>query len=355
MYKFIFLIIIFLSGISQSVMSQHYTITGKILNSKDKKPVEYATISLSDNRLWSVADENGVFVLKNVPLGKTSLTIQSLGYLKMTFELDIKENISGRIFYITEDNLALDEVVVTARQKTNDLTTSYTIDRTTLDHSQILNVSDILSLLPGGKSAHNQSLTSSEERFTLRSETVEKGNASFGTAVEVDRVRLQNNSSFDETKGVDVRNISSTNIESVEIITGIPSVEHGDLSNGMVKLNTKKGKTPLTAEWKTSPNTKQAAISKGFALKGNAGTFNTGFEHTKSISDPVSPYTSYDRNAFSLKYSNTLNKSRGMPLTFEAGFTGNIGGYDSKADPDQFKNTYTKKRDNNLALLIKYR
>jgi hypothetical protein len=329
-------------------MSQHYTITGKILNRKDKKTVEYATISLSDNRLWSVADENGVFVLKNVPPGKTSLTIHSLGYSKMTFELDIKENLSGKIFYIPEDNLALDEVVVTARQKTNDLTTSYTIDRTTLDHSQILSVSDILSLLPGGKSAQQkQDLASSEERFTLRSETGEKGNASFGTAVEVDGVRLQNNSSFDETKGADVRHISSTNIESIEVITGIPSVEHGDLSNGLVKLNTKKGKTPLVVELTTSPNTKQAAVSKGFALQGNAGTFNTSFEYTQSVSDPASPYTSYDRNTLSLKYSNTLNKSKGMPLTVETGFSGNIGGYDSKADPDKFINTYVKKRDDN--------
>jgi outer membrane cobalamin receptor len=318
------------------------------LNSKDKKPVEYATISLPDNRLWSVADENGIFILKNVPHGKTSLTILSLGYLKMTFELEVKENIFGKIFYVPEDNLALDEVVVTAKQKTNDLTTSYTIDRTTLDHSQIINVSDVLSLLPGGKSAKGQDLASSGERFVLRGETGEKGNASFGTAVEVDGVRLQNNSSFDETKGADVRNISSTNIESIEIITGIPSVEHGDLSNGLVKLNTKKGKTPLTVEWTTSPNTKQAAVSKGFSLPNNAGTFNTSFEHTKSISDPASPYTSYDRNTFSLKYANTLNKSRGMPLMFDAGFSGNIGGYDSKADPDKFKDTYVKKRDNNF-------
>ncbi|MDR1524066.1 MAG: TonB-dependent receptor [Tannerella sp.] len=356
MQRYIFWVILFLSGITQSVYCQYYTITGKISDSKDNKPVEYATVFLSDNRLWTVADEKGEFVLKNVPPGKTVLTIQSLGYVKMTFELDVKDNITDMAFRLAEDNLALDEVVVTATQKTKELTTSYIIDRTTLDHAQILYVSDISSLLPGGKTSLKQNLTSSSQRFALRSGTNEKGNASFGTAVEVDGVRLQNNAAFDETNGADVRNVSSTNIESVEIITGIPSVEHGDLSNGMVIVNTKKGRTPFTVDLSATPNNKQAAISKGFNLGANSGTLNAGFEHTKFISNPASPYTSYGRNAFSLKYSNTLNRTNGMPLSFEAGLAGNFGGYNSKADPDAFKDTYVQKKDNNFRgnILIKW-
>jgi outer membrane cobalamin receptor len=338
-----------LSGVTQGACGQQFTIRGKISDSKDKKPVEYATVFLSDNRSWTVADENGVFILKNVPRGPIALTIQCLGYVKTTFELNVKGDRQDLVFLLAEDNLALDEVVVTATQKTKELTTSYTIDRTTLDHAQILNVSDILSLLPGGKSPTNQGLTSSPyQRLALRSSTNEKGNASFGTALEVDGVRLQNNAAFDETKGADVRNISSTNIESIEIITGIPSVEYGDLSNGVVIFNTKKGKTPLTIELSTTPSVKQAAISKGVNLGANSGTLNTGFEHTKSISDPASPYESYVRNVLSLKYTNTLNRTGDMPLSLEAGFSGNLGGYNSKADPDTFRDNYVRKTDNNV-------
>ena len=187
-----------------------------------------------------------------------------------------------------------------------------------------------------------------DERFALRAKGGEKGNASFGTAIEVDGVRIQNNAAFDETKGADIRSISSTNIESVEVVTGIPSVEHGDLSSGLVKIHTRKGKTPLTVELSTSPGNKQAAVSKGFSLGKDAGTLNTSFEHTKSVSDPALPYTSYARNAIAVKYSHTLNKSRGMPLSFDLGLTGNIGGYDSKADPDAFRETYTYMQDNSL-------
>ncbi|WP_289466143.1 TonB-dependent receptor plug domain-containing protein, partial [Klebsiella pneumoniae] len=47
------------------------------------------------------------------------------------------------------------------------------------------------------------------------------------------------------TGGADVRSISTENIESVEIIRGIPSVEYGDLTSGAVIINSKAGREPL--------------------------------------------------------------------------------------------------------------
>ena len=61
-------------------------------------------------------------------------------------------------------------------------------------------------------------------------------------------------------------------------------------------------------------------------------------------------YTTYQRNNLSLIYSNTFygTSDRSRPVKFTAGITGNIGGYDSKADPDAFKETYTKIKDNTV-------
>src|SRR5690606_10220765 len=52
------------------------------------------------------------------------------------------------------------------------------------------------------------------------------------------------------------------------------------------------------------------------------------------------------RNSLSLNYHNTFNKNNNRPLTINFGVTGNIGGYDSKADPDLLSDTYTKQKDN---------
>jgi hypothetical protein len=217
------------------------------------------------------------------------------------------------------------------------------LDRTALDHAQVLNVGDVVALLPGGKSPLRQELTA-DERLLLRSGSAEKGNASFGAAIEVDGVRLGNNASFEETRGVDVRGVGSANIESVEVVTGIPSVEHGDLGSGLVSFRTKRGRTPWLVTLSSTPNNKLVAVSKGFGLGSLGGTVNVGVEHTRSVSDPASPFTSYVRNGGSVRFAHTVNGGAGRPLAVEVGFSGNLGGYDSKADPDVFVDTYERVR-----------
>lgn len=328
-----------------AAFGQRYNITGKVVDKKEGTAIAYATVFLPVHGLWAITDDEGLFSVEQVPAGNVTFNVRCLGYVNYTFEVAVNKNIYELIIPLQRNNLTIDEVVVTAQKTSNEETTSYIIDRTTLDHAQIINVSSLESLLPGGKTVGDQNLATTDTRMALRSGSNELGNASFGTAVNVDGVRLQNNSAMNEIKGVDVRNISSSNIESVEIITGIPSVEYGDLSNGIVKINTRKGKTPVFVDFATEPKTKQVAVSKGWDLGKQHGTLNTAFEHTKSVSNILSPYTAYDRNSLSLTYTNTFNEKGGQPLSLTAGFTGNIGGYNSEADPDAFRETFTETRD----------
>lgn len=363
MRRLIFFIVCALNS-TISVFCQNYSVSGKILDNKNKIPVEFARISLKDGGSWAIADEEGRFVIKNVTKGRLVLVVQSLGYETKTFEVPLENDIKDLDLFIDKSTLALDEVVVTAKLK-EDLSASYIMDRTVLDHMQMLNVSDVSSLLPGGKTNTNQDLAkSSPQRFNIIGDDAY---ASFGVGVEVDGVRISNNAGYDvssltdpnsayQTGGPDVRNIASTNVESIEIITGIPSAEHGDLSNGMVRINTRKGKSPYIIDMSTKPHTKQVALSKGYSLGHTAGVLNINIEYTKSVSNLVSPYTAYDRNGLSLNYSNTFNQKRNQPVIFNFGVSGNLGGYDSKSDPDYFADTYVKQKDNNVRanLSLKY-
>ena len=324
----------------KTLSAQNYNVEGTVKNLSDSLPVPFATVVLGDNLLWCVTDENGYFILKNIPGDNIKITVQCLGFVKREFT--VRRNMKPLKIYLHEDNLTIEEVTVTAQRTKNEAASTYTLDRNVLDHSQIINVSNVSSLLPGGKTV-NASLTD-DSRISLRSENSELGNASFGTAVEVDGARISNNAATQETSGASMRNISSSNIESVEIITGIPSVEYGDLSNGIVKVNTKKGKTPFVLDLAANPHTKQLAISKGFDLKSHAGMLNLSFEHAKSYSDITSPYTCYQRNVADVKYSNTFFKNTN-PLMFSFSLSGNTGGYNSEDDPDAFSNEYTKKKD----------
>ena len=177
-------------------------------------------------------------------------------------------------------SLKLKGIEVTAQRRTTGSTTAYVIDRATLDHAQMVNLTGITSLLPGGKTVNATLMDDS--RLALRSGTQEMGNAAFGTAIEVGGMRLDNNAMMDETLSASTRNISSANIGSVEVITGIASVEYGDVSNGIVRINPRHGLSPWIVEGAINPYTRQIALSKGIRH------FNFSFEHANSFSnEPV--------------------------------------------------------------------
>lgn len=339
---------------TSSILGQTYSIQGNVLSSRTNEPISNAIVTLLDYDVWAITDEKGHFFINNIPSGILTIRMSNLGYVAQEFEIILKKNVSGLTFHLKEDNLTLNEVVVTAQRRADEATTSYLISRTMLDHAQILDVANISSLLPGESTNGANNLTVAQ-RFSLRSGgTAEMGNPTLGTIVSVDGVQLSSNATMNDIsnvsnhRGIDTRSIGTSNIESVEVITGVPSVEYGDMSNGIVKINTRSGKTPLLIDLITEPNTKQYALSKGFDLGVNNGILNTNIEHTQSISDLASPYTTYARNILSLTYANTFNKQIGQPIVLKVGLTGNIGGYDSKSDPDYYQDTYNKQRDNVL-------
>ena len=340
--------------LSINAREPNFKLSGKIVDAKTAQPIEFATIALSDNSLWAVSNEKGEFEINKIGGGEVEVVFSCLGYVKQSLILNFDNNITKQTILLNEDNLTLNDVVVTAKRTNDNIGTSYKIDRNTLNHMQVLNVADISQLLPGGKTSTATSLVSAS-RFSLRSGDSwgEMGNPTFGTGVEVDGVRLSNNASFPSTNqmqtyGVDTRNISPTNIESLEIVTGIPSVEHGDISSGIVKINTRKGITPTNIEFSTNIKSKQVSASKGIGLGEKAGIVNLSIDHTTSVNDIASPYTSYKRNNLTLNYSNTVNKETGKPISLKAGIAGNIGGYNSKKDPDSFQDTFLKYKDNTL-------
>lgn len=321
------------------------TIAGRITDEGNKQPIEFASILMKENGHWAITDKDGNFTIKDVPTGWATLTIQCLGYAKRALNMNITMDMPRLRITLKQENLKLDEVTVTARRRTDEATTSYTIDRAALDQQQILNVGNVTTLLPGGKTVNPTLMDDS--RIALRSGNLEGGNASFGTAIEVDGVRLDNNAMTGETAGASTRSISASNIESVEIVTGISSVEYGDLSNGVVKVNTRRGKSSFIVEGKLTQHTRQIALNKGFDLGHNRGILNASLEHARSFSDAASPYTAYQRNILSLNYMNVFWRDK-MPLTLNIGLTGNVGGYNSESDPDEQLDDYTKTRDNSL-------
>lgn len=319
-----------------------FSISGKVVDAKTGEPVIGAAVNVEDTGIWAISDENGTFFLPDIRPGDYAVQFSCLGFVDKRLSFVVKKDIPNLTIKLDQNTLALNSVVVTAERDKEGMNTSLKFGANALNHLQMSNVTDISALLPGGKTV-NPDLTT-DNVVSLRSGGLAAGNAAFGTALEVDGVRVGNNASFGSMSGTGTRNISTENVQSIEVITGVPSAEYGDLNSGMVRINTRKGLTPWNITFAVNPRTYQTSASKGIDLMKNRGVLNVSAEWTRATQKLSSPYTSYTRRGFSASYSNTFKNV----LKFEVGTTGNIGGMNAKNDPDAYKGTWSKVRDNVL-------
>ena len=131
------------------------SLTGVVTEQGNGDPVEFATVTLQPGEQWCMTDHQGVFTLRTQATGTALLRVTCVGYEPV--EVTVGKNNAGDTLRLVmhPTNLQLQQVIVTAQRKTENATTSYLIDRQALDNQQIINVSDILTLLPGGKTVNS--------------------------------------------------------------------------------------------------------------------------------------------------------------------------------------------------------
>ena len=146
-----------------------------------------ASVTISETDLWATTNNRGDFFINNLPAGKTAVRISSLNYVTELYQINLIKDIVDTVFFLKENNLTLEDVEVTATV-TKSISNSFTINRTALDHLQMINATDAMQLLPGGKTNRNLNLTSSLQpnSFAVNGTNGEDGNALFGVGVEVD-------------------------------------------------------------------------------------------------------------------------------------------------------------------------
>lgn len=298
------------------------SLSGKILDKEKNIPVEYVAVGIKELNLWQYTDAKGFFSFNNIIPGQYTLVVRCLGYQSIQQSVSFPQAYT-QTFYLTPLDLRISEVIVTATEKINEPGTSV-IDRPAMQHLQPSGFGDLLELLPGYR-WEKQNLSRIN---TIKLREVDNDlNTAFGTAFFIDGMPIStdgamegNNLSVTGLKlsgrinvanGIDMRQIPTDDIESVEIVRGIPSVKQGNLSTGAVIINRKWGTTPLTARVKADLNNKVFAVSKGFKLNNNRGIINLGTELLSYKSDPRNPLNTFLRNQTTIRYSNFFPIGKG--------------------------------------------
>lgn len=101
------------------------TITGVVIDKILEEPIPYVTVAVKDLEgniiTGGVTDEQGRFVIEDIPRGKNQVSIQYIGYKSYAMEIDISRknrNLDLGTISLEEDIESLDEVMVTAERST---------------------------------------------------------------------------------------------------------------------------------------------------------------------------------------------------------------------------------------------
>lgn len=210
-------------------------IQGRVIDSASKKSLTLANIFLSGTSMGASTDENGEFIIPNIPYGHYDLKCMYIGYgIKTIPNISISEN--TRLYY----NISMDIKPIPMKEIT--VTPSYfAILGTTPTASQILTRRDIeknplfgndiyrsVSRLPG------VSMKDFSARFAVR------GGKHNQVLVLMDGLELYEPYHLKYIFGGAISIIDASATESVELITGAFTADYGDRLSAVFKIESKK-------------------------------------------------------------------------------------------------------------------
>ena len=290
-----------------------YTVRITVTDSITNETIIGAALQLKSLGIYAVTDMNGVGTLLHVPRGQAVVAISCLGYESVVRTIDVTKETMFTVRLI-ETSLQLKEVSVVAKNSAAGAATASTIGRQAIEHLQATNLGDLMQLLPG-QLMQTSDLTSAKQLNFRMAGTTNDANNAFGATVIIDGIPESNNAVLSGKVGnttagggIDLRQIGTDNIESVEVIRGIPSAAYGDLTSGAVIVNSKAGRTPYEVRTKVNPTTINSSFGKGWSLGPQSGFLNTSFDFAQAWGDPRTKTRSFDRISASATYTNTFFK-----------------------------------------------
>lgn len=233
--------------------AQIATVSGTVRVADTRQPVVGLQVFIPASALATITDENGHYVLRNVPPGPVRLQTRAIGYssLSQTIQVGVAgEHIAD--FFLGRSAIALDQVVVTgtpgAVEKRSIGNAVATVALSEIARtSPATSVSALLNGRAAGVTTLSQSgSVGAGSAIRIRG----AGSISLSTAplIYVDGVRVDNTSGstlFASSQGSASRldDINPNDIASIEIIKGpaAATLYGTEASNGVIQIITKRG------------------------------------------------------------------------------------------------------------------
>ncbi len=349
------------------------TLTIRLFDKATKQPVPDVAVYAQDaggTTIGTISDDNGTAHLR-LDAGTHTIFITHIQYKPLQSTIALRSDTTLAV-PLQSNTRQLQEVVVTASESKK-ISSVSTIGRDAMSHLQPTSLNDLVELLPGGI-AQTPALTQANtialrETGTLgaQGQKVQSNNYatnSLGTLFVVDGAPINTDANLQyaaggsneidqkrdiTNRGVDMRTISTDDIESVEVIRGIPSVEYGNLTSGVMNIKRIRKPTKLNARFKADDKSQLFAIGKGFALdSAKKSVMNIDGGLLNAYADIRNPLENYKRANVSVRLTSDVAAPRTTwRFTPSADYTGSFDNYKtdenlSYGGINTFKSTYHK-------------
>ncbi|KUJ61206.1 hypothetical protein AR687_13515 [Flavobacteriaceae bacterium CRH] len=355
--------ILFFVLISSAAFSQR-VITGKIIDKESSTPLSGVLIRDTKSENWAMSEKEGVFQIK-IPYNENiELNFSLLGKMEATITLKNNENF---ITVFLEDNtLRLKEVVVTANKQRQ--YSELTLGKNAINNVQAFSLDDVLQQLPGQTTA-DFNLNEFKNIVFRNASSLNKGTKAFGTSFVMNDIPISNNENMQALNpnapslagsdygvpqktfnnpdaGVDLREISTNNIEEIKVIQGIPSAKYGDLTSGLVLITTKVGNSPYRVSASLRDATSELNLTKGVKFNSN-NAMNFGINYLDSNADPRDNLLDFQRVSGSLSWQ-VKNASSKIKNTVSTSFRSTLD--NAKYDPDDITASVVKNQKKGFSI-----
>ncbi len=282
-------------------------VTGRVIDNKTGQPVPNTEVSIEGTNLRTVTDADGRFWLVSVPPGPQTLHTRRIGYAptRRAIVVPARGTVTQEL-QIASSALLVEGVVVTAdplSRARGELGTASVVDREAIANQMTASLAGVLELTPGVPLAPPG--LDGVQQITLRSvptssvtagfNSVTAGGpsaadlAAFGTLIILDGVPVSNNANLQRAGrsgfgasnaggGIDLRRIPAATLERVEVIRGIPSARFGDLTQGVIIVDTRAGVVDPTPVVRYDDRTVEASIVAGRSFTSEAQTATATFD-----------------------------------------------------------------------------
>jgi TonB-linked SusC/RagA family outer membrane protein len=228
-------------------------VTGRVTNQQTGEPMAAVQVFIAGTGIGALSQQNGRYLLLNVPVGAQTITAERIGYRPVTQQVSVSAGETVALdFAMSEQALGLDEIIVTGtpggtqRRAIGNAVTSLSASEVA-QRTAITNVQDLLTArTPGTQFGRISGNVGTGAAIVIRG--IGSFNLGGDPLIYVDGVRTNNNSRTGPIRG-DQREVNPffdfnpADIESIEIIKGpaAATLYGTEASAGVIQIITKRG------------------------------------------------------------------------------------------------------------------